>query len=79
MQVRDLDEAVQEQLRLAAKREGMTLSAFLRRELTTLADRWEVRMRLPQRTLNDRLRVPPHASGLATDEIVAMVREDRGE
>src|SRR5690606_11021193 len=45
VQIRNLDAAVQEKLVSAAAQEGLSLSAFLRRELTTLAKSLEVRER----------------------------------
>lgn len=79
VQVRDLDDGVQERLRIAAKREGLTLSAFLRRELTNLAANLEVDERV--RSLN----APRNALGgpfpglehIDIQEIVQIIREDR--
>lgn len=79
MQVRDLDSDVQERLRVAAEREGLSLSAFLRRELTHLAASLEARERA--RGLNAMqvaLGGPfPALAHLGSDEIVRMIREDR--
>lgn len=78
MQVRDLDLDVQQALREAAAREGMSLSAFLRRELTRLAERIEIGTRVSSLQSRNRLGVSKDFfSGVSTAEIVAMVREDR--
>lgn len=45
VQVRDLDDGVLERLKEQASDEGVTLSAFLRRELGYLAERGTVRAR----------------------------------
>lgn len=73
VQVRDLDAAVQQRLLSAARQEGLSLSAFLRRELTALAEDIEMRGKL------DGPLGPPHPSLLNVDieEIVGMIREDR--
>lgn len=81
VQVRDLDAGVQERLRKSATREGLSLSAFLRRELTTLAKSLEVRERadrLNQRPTRNALGGPIlKLDGVSTQEIVALTREDR--
>ena len=78
VQVRDLDADVQQALRDAAAREGMSLSAFLRRELTRLAEHLEVKGRAEALQARNRLGVSSDFfSGISTEEIVAMVREDR--
>ena len=78
MQVRDLDLDVQQTLRDAAAREGLSLSAFLRRELTRLAELVEVRARADTLRSRNRLGVSPEFfSGISTEQIVEMVREDR--
>jgi hypothetical protein len=79
VQVRDLDLDVQEKLRDAAARESMSLSAFLRRELTRLAAQLDARERA-ETALQSRNRWGVRRdffSGISTEEIVAMVREDR--
>lgn len=74
MQVRDLDADVQQTLRDGAAREGLTLSAFLRRELTRVAARVEAE------STRDRWGVSPgFFAGIPAEEIVAMVREDRDQ
>lgn len=81
VQVRDLDAGVQERLRKSAAKEGLSLSAFLRRELTELARSLEVRERadrLNAKSLRNPLGGPfPGLQGLTTEEIVALTREDR--
>lgn len=81
MQVRNLDVDVQEQLAKAAAREGLSLSAFLRRELTELAKHIEVReraRRLNAGNLRNKLGGPfPGLQGIDIQEIVRMTREDR--
>ena len=75
VQVRDLDANVQEKLREAAAREDMTLSAFLRRELTRLAAQLDAQARVDDLRARNRLGVPANFfDGL---DLVAMVREDR--
>lgn len=72
MQVRDLDVDVQQKLREGAAREGLSLSAFLRRELTRVAARVEAE------GTRDRWGIPAGFFGdLPAAEIAAMVREDR--
>ena len=82
MQVRDLDAGVQERLRKSADKEGLSLSAFLRRELTELARDLEVRERadrLDSGGLRSRLGGPlPGLEGISTQEIVDIIREQRG-
>lgn len=79
VQVRDLDADVQSTLRAAADRRGLSLSAFLRRELTELADRIAFEQRaaalgaLPHPLGID----PAFFDGISSDDIVSMVREDR--
>lgn len=82
VQVRNLDAAVQNRLQRSASQEGLSLSAFLRRELTTLARELEIQERADG--LNDSsLRkslwgdLPP-LKGVSTNEIVDIIREQRG-
>lgn len=78
VQVRDLEVEVQEQLKAASEREGMSLSAFLRRELTRLAARLEAQeLAHPGRPRNRLGLSPDLFAGFSTDEIVQMIREDR--
>jgi plasmid stability protein len=81
VQVRNLDAGVQEQLRKAAAREGLSLSAFLRKQLTELARNLEVRERadrLNAGTLRNKLGGPfLELQGIPIQEIVKMIREDR--
>lgn len=81
VQVRDLDVGVQQQLVKAAAQEGLSLSEFLRRELTTLAKHVEVRERARQLNAGN-LRNPlggpfPGLQGIDIQDIVRMTREDR--
>jgi hypothetical protein len=69
VQVRDLDPIVSQKLRDAAAREGLSLSEFLRRELSLFVRRLEVQ---------DKLGGPfPGLAGIDIQEIVQMTREDR--
>lgn len=81
VQIRNLDVDVQERLVSAAAQEGLSLSAFLRRELTTLAKSLEVReraRRLNSGNLRNKLGGPfPALQGIDIQEIVRMTREDR--
>ena len=79
MQVRDLDEGVQQRLRDAAAKEGVSLSAFLRRELTRIADRIDVEAKLAGGGKRNALGVRIGSLGMTTEEIVAELRERRGE
>ncbi|MBN9152228.1 MAG: hypothetical protein J0H56_12540 [Micrococcales bacterium] len=81
VQVRDLDADVQERLRKAAAQEGLSLSAFLRRELTELARDLEVRERAGQETtLQAMLGGPlPGLDHISTLEIVDIIHEGRSE
>lgn len=80
MQVRDLDEDVQRRLRDAAAQEGMSLSAFLRRELARLADRLEVKAKADDLgKKRNAMGVPIGSLGMTTEEIVTELRERRGE
>lgn len=81
MQVRDLDADVQERLRASAAKEGLSLSAFLRRELTELARDLEVRERAGhETTLQAMLGGPlPGLDHISTQEIVDAVHEGRRE
>lgn len=69
---------VQGKLRDAAAREGLSLSAFLRRELTSLSEQLEVRARADRLGERNRFGIPIGYFG-TTEELVAMIREDRGE
>jgi Antitoxin FitA-like, ribbon-helix-helix len=81
VQVRDLDADVQERLRKAAVQEGLSLSAFLRRELTELARDLEVRERAGhETTLQAMLGGPlPGLDHISTQEIVDIIHEGRSE
>jgi hypothetical protein len=79
VQVRDLDAGVQERLRRSATKEGLSLSAFLRRELTELARDLEVRERAGhETTLQAMLGGPlPGLEDVSTREIVNIIHESR--
>ncbi len=81
MQVRNLDAGVQSQLARAAEREGLSLSAFLRRELTDLARNLKVRELAGHETsLQEVLGGPlPGLENISTQEIVDIIRENRGD
>ena len=72
VQVRDLDADVQQKLSEGAAREGLSLSAFLRRELTRVAARVEAEGTRDRWGVSGGL-----LPGVPLDEIVDMVREDR--
>lgn len=79
VQVRDLDAGVQERLRKSAEKEGLSLSAFLRRELTELARDLEVRERAGhETTLQTMLGGPlPGLKSLGAQDIVDIIHEGR--
>ncbi len=79
VQVRDLDPDVQERLRRSATKEGLSLSAFLRRELTELARDLEVReLAGAETTLQAMLGGPlPGLENLSAQEIVDIIHEGR--
>ena len=74
VQIRDVDAEVQRLLRDAATREGLSLSAFLRRELTRVAARVEAEEARGRWGVS-----PDFFAGIPADEIVSMVREDRNQ
>lgn len=79
VQVRDLDAGVLERLRKCASKEGLSLSAFLRRELTELARDLEVRERAGhETTLQAMLGGPlPGLENVSAQEIVDIIHEGR--
>ena len=81
VQVRDLDASVQERLSKSAAKEGLSLSAFLRRELTSLARSLEVRERadlLNAKPPRNPLGGPfPSLQKFSAEDVVALTREDR--
>lgn len=79
MQVRDLDAGVQKKLSAAAAAEGLSLSAFLRRELTRLSEQLDVRQRIERDATRNALGMEIGLFGLTTDELVARIREDRDQ
>lgn len=86
VQVRNLDAAVQDQLARAAAQEGLSLSAFLRRELTNLAEGIALMERArrlgitnPQ-SIQSKLGGPfPELKNISTQQIVDIIREGREE
>jgi uncharacterized protein (DUF1778 family) len=76
VQVRNLESDVQAVLVEAAKAKGLSLSEFLRQELTSLAELIEVRKRFEQLT-KPRERAP--LAHVSSQEIVDIIREARGE
>jgi hypothetical protein len=79
VQVRDLDPGVRSQLAAAAEREGLSLSALLRRELTRVAAQLELQGRIDGLGPRNGLGVPVGFLGISQEEVVASIREDRGE
>ncbi|MCU1417911.1 MAG: hypothetical protein JWP32_2085 [Schumannella sp.] len=59
--------------------EGISLSAFLRRELTRIAERLAVESKLEGGVKRNAMGVRVGSLGMTTDEIVAELRERRGE
>jgi hypothetical protein len=79
VQVRDLDAGVQETLRAAAQKAGLSLSAYLRQELTKLAENiefWERAEKLGARR-NPLGIDTTFLQGIPTQDIVDVIREDR--
>jgi hypothetical protein len=69
VQVRDLDPVVSQKLREAAAQQGLSLSEFLRRELSQLAADLDVRDKLGG--------FNPALAGINIQEVVAITREYR--
>jgi plasmid stability protein len=69
VQVRNLDADVQERLREAAEKEGLSLSAFLRRELTRLAEQLTLAQRF------EHAAIPGFRE--TRESLVNGIREDR--
>lgn len=85
MQVRNLDPAVQETLKAQATAQGISLSEYLRRTLSDMAERiqiherWdravaedEARLALPEKTPREPIHIDPEI-------IVQIIREGREE
>jgi len=70
VQIRNLDPVVEERLRKRASSEGLSLSAYLRRELALLAERQEFWDRWNDFT--------PDGPGLSGDAAAEIIREMRG-
>jgi plasmid stability protein len=88
VQVRNLDPDVQETLKSMASAQGVSLSEFMRRTLTSVAerqrvkDRWaeaEAEYELKRRQIRSQPRSARTPIDIDTQEIVDMIREDRGE
>jgi plasmid stability protein len=88
VQVRNLDPDVQETLKSMASAQGVSLSEFMRRTLTSIAerqrvkDRWaeaEAEYELKRRQIRSQPRRPRTPINIDIQEIVDMIREDRGE
>ncbi len=82
MQVRDLDSDVQQRLRDAAEREGLSLSAYLRRELTRLANQVTLQAQAEDIHVRarNRLGITHGAYGnISADQVVEWIREGREE
>lgn len=69
VQIRNLDDDVTERLRARAQRQGLSLSEYLRRQLTDLAEQVELEDRW------ESLRIPGFDP--TDEEIVAAIRADR--
>ena len=74
VQVRNLESDVQAVLGEAAKAKGLSLSEFLRQELTKVAEHIEVMKRFDR--LTQRTRRAGFAN-ISTQHIVDLIREDR--
>ena len=88
MQVRNLDPAVQETLKTLARSQGVSLSEYLRRTLTSIAerqrvkDRWaeaEAEYELKRQRLKEHPPTPGRVVKIDTQTIVDIIREGRGE
>jgi plasmid stability protein len=69
IQIRDVPDELHRALRIRAAEAGLSLSAFLRRELETIAERRSVEAVLSE-LAGKRTHVP-------VEEIVEVIREDR--
>ena len=80
VQVRDLDPDVLEQLKKSARSAGLSLSAFLRQELTDVARKYEVRGRADALRGRNALGGPfPELAGIDLQTIVELTRESRDD
>ncbi|HEY5221725.1 MAG TPA: hypothetical protein VIJ18_01560 [Microbacteriaceae bacterium] len=88
VQVRNLDPAVQETLKTLARNQGLSLSEYLRRTLTSIAerqrvkDRWaegEAEYELKRQRLKEHPPAPERVVKIDTQTIVDIIREGRGE
>lgn len=82
LQVRDIDVEILDRLRKSAASEGVSLSAFVRRRLEELARFLELEERanyLNSDLVRNALGGPfPELSGVPTEQIVDIIREQRG-
>lgn len=88
MQVRNLDDDVQEMLKRMARERGLSLSEYLRRTLTSIAERQQIKERwaaAEARYERERQRIranppsPDRVIDIDTQTIVDVIREMRGE
>lgn len=85
IQVRNLDPEVQDTLKTMAARNGLSLSEFVRRALTDIAEQIQVKERWEQAVAADTLRLaipekhPRQPIHVDPDEITKIVRESRDE
>ena len=86
VQVRDLDPVVNDRLKAAAAKRGLSYSEYLRRELTRIAERMRVEERWEELTREHEEwvaearslpREPSESDGVNMDTIVGWLREDR--
>ena len=86
VQVRDLDQAVNDRLKGAAAAKGLSYSEYLRRELTRIAEKLHIEERWREVTAAQRMEADVQAMAavfdrppldIPIDEIVQGIREDR--
>ena len=86
MQVRDLDPVVNDRLKAAAAKRGLSYSEYLRRELTRIAERMRVEERWEELTreheewvaeARSQPREPSESVGVNIDTIVGWLQEER--
>ena len=86
VQVRDLDQAVNDRLKGAAAAKGLSYSEYLRRELTRIAEKLRIEERWREVTAAQRMEADVQAMAavfdrprldIPIDEIVQGIREDR--
>jgi Ribbon-helix-helix protein, copG family. len=85
VQVRNLDPDVRDTLKTMAAREGLSLSEFVRRALTDIAEQIQIKQRWERAVAADTLRLsvperhPRKPLHIDADEIVTLVHEGREE